>query len=134
MTERELQDFNIQERRLKKLLAKYKALGDKMALPKSPNISGVPGGGGDSEERMDLIIDERTHLKAKIDECRVLRDIAEKKLDRASEHLVTELQTEVFDLLYREGYEISDISLKLKYSSQHIYRQRRLIIDIVAQI
>ena len=102
MTERDLLDFIVQEKKLKKLLDYYKELGDKMSLPKSPNLASIPGGGGDGEERLDLIMDRRTHIKGKIDECRILRDLAEKKLDRAAEILVDELQIDVFDLLYRQ--------------------------------
>lgn len=133
MTERELLEYVIQERRLKRLIAEYKELGNNMCLPKSPNMCTIPGG-GDGEEKLAMIMDKRSKILAKIESCRVLRDIAEKKLEAVSEMLVDELQIDVFDMLYRKGYEVIDISNKLRYTQQHIYRQRKAILNIATNL
>lgn len=133
MIEKDLKEYIIQERRLKRLIAEYKDLGANMCMPKSPNLSALPGG-GDGEEKLALIMDKRTKLMAKIEACRVLRDIAEKKLDTVSDNLDNELQISVFDMLYRKGYEPADIAVKLKYCKVHIYRQRNAILNIAAKL
>lgn len=133
MTERDLYEFLAQERKIKRLLAEYKECEGVMCSPKSPGISGAPGGNG-GEDKLMKLIDRRVSIQKKIEECAALRDVAERRLDRAAEALKTELQTDVFNLLYRKGYEISDIAATLCYHKSHIYRQRTAILEIVATL
>ena len=133
MTERDLYEYLRYEKEIKRLRAKYNECELYMNSTKSPNLALAPGS-GDGEERLAMILDRRSKILAKIESCRVLCDIAEKKLDAVSDMLVNELQINVFDMLYRKGYEVIDIANKLRYTHQHIYRQRKAILNIASDL
>lgn len=133
MTERNLYEYLRYKKEIKRLRAKYNECELYMNSPNSPNLASVPGG-GDGEEKLMKLMDERREIERKIEELVSLRNVAEKKLDRVSEILVNPIEIDVFNLLFREGRTVAQIAIDLSYTKAHIYRQRNIILKTASAI
>ena len=133
MTERDLYEYLRYKKEIKRLRAKYHECELYMNSPKYPNLASVPGG-GDGEEKLMKLMDERREIERKIEELVSLRNVAEKRLDRVSEILVNPLEVDVLNLLYREGRTVVQIAVDLSYTKMHIYRQRKSILATISAL
>lgn len=133
MTEKDLYEYIKRDREVKRKLAEYKELGARMASPKSCNLTSIPGGNGDDDAFM-VIMDTRTKLLSEIRECEALRYIAKSRLDRVSNELFDNLDIQIFDYIFRDGLEISDVARKISYSESSIYKRRKGILAVANNI
>ena len=132
MTEKQLYEYLYYDRRVKRLVADLKEYEKAMCSPNSPNIKGIPGGNGD--DRIHDMLDRKTAIARKIEEYAALRAVAERRLDKASAVLETELQIDLFELLYRKGLDVKDAAKELTYSAPYIYQLRKIILELIKDI
>lgn len=133
MTERDLLEYVFCEREIDKLRRRYKEEEERMTLPRSSSMSGMPRGAGSDDPFLE-ILDHRTKLKERIDALKTDRLVAERRLERAYAVLDSELERDVFDQLYRFGKCINDASESIHFSTSHIYRLRKQILTRIADV
>ena len=133
MTERELLEYVFCEREIEKLHRRYKEEEERMTLPRSSSMSGMPRGAGSDDPFLE-ILDHRTKLKERLDAVKTDRLVAERRLERAYAVLNSEQERDVFDELYRYGKRITDASESLHFSTPHIYRLRKQILSRIANV
>jgi hypothetical protein len=133
MTEAQLLEYVKYNNKIKKLVEEYRECGEMLACPKSPNLKSIPGG-GENDEKLLKLIDRRQVLEKKIEECAVLRELADKRLDKVSELLLSDVHVKVFDKLYRIGLSVKDTAKELNYCYGNVYRIRNCILDLVKDL
>ena len=133
MTEKDLYEYLRYKNKIKKLLRDYEECNEYLNSPKSCNLTSLPGGNGDDEVRM-VFYDQKSKIKTQIDEFINLRDLAERRLNKVSDKLEKNLDVDIFDYLYRKGFDMSDIAITLSYTRSWISKRRKIILDIAANI
>ena len=133
MTERELLEYVFCEREIEKLHRRYKEEEERMTLPRSSSMSGMPRGGGSDDPFLE-ILDHRTKLKERLDAVKTDRLVAERRLERAYAVLNSEQERDVFDELYRYGKRIAQACDSLHFAKSYVYQLRRQILSRIANV
>ena len=133
MTEAQLFEYVKYDRKIRNLITEYRECGELLSCPKSPDLKSIPGGGG-GEDKLLKLIDRRAVIEKKIEECAVLRELADKRLDKVSELLEPDVHIKIFNKLYREGLSVKDTAKELCYCYGNVYRIRKYILDLIKDL